>query len=182
MGEASVVDESLTPKERFERKCGNALIEMAMNQIATDADTDRATVVVYSDMAQPDHNSQVGGLTLHPETVKRLRCDGRIESVVTDKGKTIGIGRASREIPAWLYRQLSKRDNHRCSFPGCDRKAFLQGHHIWDWELGGPTNLDNLVLVCHHHHKLLHEGGWRVELELKDNSARWWDPRGSPVI
>jgi Domain of unknown function (DUF222)/HNH endonuclease len=182
MTESMVLDDSLTPQERHQRKCGAALVELAMNSVATDADTDRATVVIHSDMKNLDHNSQTyAGMILHPTTAARLRCDGRIEYVFSSANgeKTIGIGRASREIPAWLWRQLSHRDNHRCQFPGCDRKAFLQGHHIWPWELGGPTDLDNLVLVCHHHHKLVHEGGWRVWLE--DEAARWADPRGSPV-
>jgi hypothetical protein len=42
---------------------------------------------------------------------------------------------------------------------------FLKAHHIWHWELGGPTDYDNLVLVCLFHHKLAHEGGWSVCLK-----------------
>ena len=43
---------------------------------------------------------------------------------------------------------------------------------------GGPTDLDNLVLVCSYHHKLVHEYGWRVELDLP-GAPRWFRPNGT---
>jgi hypothetical protein len=30
------------------------------------------------------------------------------------------------------------------------------------WPRGGPTDLDNLVLLCRRHHVLCHEGGWTL--------------------
>ena len=45
------------------------------------------------------------------------------------------------------------------------------------WAQGGGTDLDNLVLVCSFHHKLVHEGGWRVT--LRDGlRALWLRPDG----
>jgi 5-methylcytosine-specific restriction endonuclease McrA len=29
-------------------------------------------------------------------------------------------------------------------------------HHLHHWADGGPTNLDNLALICWHHHQLIH--------------------------
>lgn len=174
-------DGNLSAAERYERTCADALVALAQNRLSTDPDPDRATIVVRTELSALDHNARTeDGAVLHPETVARLRCDGRLEFVLTDgDDRTVGIGRASRIIPAWLYRELKRRDHHRCTFPGCDRKAFLQGHHIVPWEVGGPTDLDNLILVCHHHHKLVHEGGWSVELQSQ--VAHWKDPRGSPI-
>ena len=117
-----------------------------------------------------------GGLGLHPDIASRLSCDARLQYVLTDKqGNALGIGRASRNVPRWLHRQLLYRD-HGCTFPGCGTKMFLKAHHIWHWELGGPTDYDNLVLVCTFHHKLVHEGGWSVC--LNGTVAEWYKPTG----
>jgi hypothetical protein len=62
-----------------------------------------------------------------------------------------------------------------CRFPGCENRRFLDGHHLHHWARGGPTTLDNLVLLCRHHHRLVHEGGWQVDEQL-----RFYDPCGRP--
>jgi hypothetical protein len=51
-----------------------------------------------------------------------------------------------------------------CVFPGCDRPlSWCEAHHLVHWLDGGPTDLDNLVLVCRAHHRAVHEGGWRLQ-------------------
>jgi hypothetical protein len=57
---------------------------------------------------------------------------------------------------------LRSRDRG-CRFPGCDHRRFLHAHHIHHWARGGPTSLENLVHLCSYHHRLVHEGGFRVE-------------------
>jgi hypothetical protein len=50
-----------------------------------------------------------------------------------------------------------------CVFPACDRPlAWCEAHHVWHWVDGGPTDLDNLVLLCRAHHRAVHEGGWQL--------------------
>jgi HNH endonuclease len=106
-----------------------------------------------------------------------LICDGRLQTVVYEGArKPIGVGRASRDIPGWLRRQLVYRDKG-CTFPGCGTRAFVDGHHVVHWEDGGPTDLGNLTLLCSFHHKLVHEFGWRVTLDKSDNSV-WFRPNG----
>jgi hypothetical protein len=82
-------------------------------------------------------------------TAERLCCDARIETVWQDGSKRpVGIGRASRKVPPWLYRQLRRRDL-TCVFSGCPRDKFLEAHHRLPWWAGGPTDLDNLsVKLC----------------------------------
>ena len=63
-------------------------------------------------------------------------------------------------------------------FPGCGARRFLHCHHIRHWPLG-PTDLDNLVLLCSYHHRLVHEYGWRVELGAVPGTSRWYRPDGS---
>jgi len=99
---------------------------------------------------------------LAPETVRRLLCDGAFASIVERNGKPLRIGRKTRAIPPALRRALCSRDRS-CRFPGCERHRFTDAHHIRHWAHGGETNLDNLVLLCRYHHRLLHEGGFSVE-------------------
>jgi hypothetical protein len=150
----------------------DALVALASHRIAEDADADRATVVVHVDAETlgSDHGGAEieGGGVVGAETARRLACDGRIEFALHDCcGRTVGVDRAARSPSAWLVRQLRHRDRG-CTFPGCDARWFLHAHHIWHWGKGGPTDLDNLVLVCTFHHKLVHEYGWQVELDSRD--------------
>ena len=82
----------------------------------------------------------------------------------------------SREPPAWMVRQLKYRDRE-CRFPGCGSRRFTQAHHVVWWERGGPTDLENLVLVCTFHHRLVHEYGWHVRRE-EDGSVSWFRREG----
>jgi len=118
-----------------------------------------------------------GGQRLAPEGVRRLACDGRIEWVLEAGGRPVGIGRRGRQVPGPLLRVLRHRDGGACRFPGCERKRWLNAHHLVHWGDGGATNLDNLVLLCHAHHRLIHEGGWRTSGHPARN-LRFHDPGG----
>ncbi|MDS0134869.1 MULTISPECIES: DUF222 domain-containing protein [unclassified Amycolatopsis] len=92
-------------------------------------------------------------------------CDAMIISAVLGaKSEPLNLGRLRRLISAGLRRALFLRDRG-CAFPGCHRPPrHCQGHHIRHWADGGPTNLNNLVLMCAHHHRLLHRSGWEVRI------------------
>ena len=97
------------------------------------------------------------------ETSRRICCDSGISPLLTGKnGEPLNIGRKTRAIPAPMRRALQARDQG-CRFPGCTHKHFIDGHHIRHWADGGETRLDNLVLLCRHHHRLVHEGGFGCE-------------------
>ena len=53
-------------------------------------------------------------------------------------------------------RALHKRSSH-CQYPGCTAARELEAHHVIPVERGGKTELDNLILLCPRHHKLLHD-------------------------
>lgn len=76
-----------------------------------------------------------------------------------------------------MMRQIRYRD-HECRFPGCDARRFTQAHHIVWWRHGGRTDLDNLVLLCFFHHRLVHEYGWTIRREA-DGTVRWCRPDGA---
>jgi uncharacterized protein DUF222/HNH endonuclease len=160
----------------------DALVALASNRIAQDADPDRATVVVHAQLdglVEGAGGCELeGGPVIHPETVRRLLCHGRVQTVIEDAaGQPLGVGRMSREPSVWMMRQIRYRD-HGCTFPGCGSRLFAQAHHIVWWEHGGRTDLDNLVLVCTFHHKLVHEHGWRLHRD-EDGTVRWFRPDGT---
>ena len=97
------------------------------------------------------------------ETSRRLACDCSVVPVLEDRnGEPLNIGRKTRSIPPAIRRALRLRDRG-CRFPGCTRKRFVDGHHIRHWADGGETSLENLVQLCRHHHRLVHEGGYGCE-------------------
>ncbi len=158
----------------------DALVALCSARIGEDPDADRATVVVHVragervDVASADIE---GGPVIHPETARRLLCEARVQIVSEDRaGNVLGVGRMSREPSAWMLRQLRHRDVG-CTFPGCGSRRFAKAHHIRWWRHGGRTDLDNLVLVCTFHHKLVHEHGWAVA-RRNDGIVRWFLPSG----
>jgi hypothetical protein len=102
------------------------------------------------------------GPALPPETVRRLGCDAAVVRIVERDGRPLTVGRRTRTVPPALRRALRSRDGG-CRFPGCTHRQFMHAHHIQHWARGGPTTLENLVQLCSYHHRLVHEGGFRVE-------------------
>ncbi|ORM08584.1 HNH endonuclease signature motif containing protein [Prescottella equi] len=97
-------------------------------------------------------------------TARRIACDCHLTPIVMDDGVPINLGRSSRTVSKKQRRALIARD-HGCAFPGCGAPpAHCEGHHIKHWADGGPTDLDNLVLLCRYHHTLLHHSHWDVKI------------------
>ena len=94
-------------------------------------------------------------------------------------GEPLDIGRKTRAIPPALKRALKARDKG-CRFPGCPHTRFTEGHHIDHWANGGETKLHNLITLCHFHHHLLHEGGYRI-VRTDDGVFRFLEPDGMAV-
>ncbi len=78
-----------------------------------------------------------------------------------------------------MRRALRVRDKG-CRFPGCTNTRFVDGHHIKHWADGGETSLDNLVLLCRHHHHLVHEGGFACE-KSADGEITFEDQRAQSL-
>ena len=103
------------------------------------------------------------GLPVSAETVQRLACDGTITRVIFGpESVVIDVGRARRVVAGPTRRALNARDGH-CKWPRCDRPAsWSDAHHVIHWTKGGETDLANMVLLCHRHHWMAHEGGWQL--------------------
>ena len=105
------------------------------------------------------------------ETCRRLACDASVVHWLEDHdGEALSIGRKSRTIPPSIRRALRRRDRG-CRFPGCSATRFVDGHHIRHWADGGETSLNNLVLLCRHHHRLVHEGGYGLSRTIEGDFA-----------
>jgi len=114
------------------------------------------TVVVHVDVEQRVAALHLGPL-LSDADRQYLTCDATCEVWFERHGQVIGAGRATRSINRRLRRALEHR-HPTCAVPGCGATRGLHAHHIRHWEDGGPTELDNLVLVCPYHHRLHHRG------------------------
>jgi Domain of unknown function (DUF222)/HNH endonuclease len=102
------------------------------------------------------------------ETVRRVACDATVVVAVDDDvGHTMYEGRSKRFPTDTQRREIMRRDRH-CRFPGCGHVVFVNAHHIRPWIAGGRTDLDNLVLLCEHHHRLLHSRHWTMAGDAND--------------
>ncbi len=146
LSEPPHADEGLNTADRFQitvHAPAEALVELA----GVDAD---------------DPPQIEDGPVLATETLRRIACDSAIVRILeTGAGEPLDVGRKTRVIPPALRRALKRRDRG-CRFPNCTNTRFVDGHHILHWADGGATRLDNLVLLCRHHHRLLHEGMYYV--------------------
>jgi hypothetical protein len=116
------------------------------------------------------------GARVSAETSQRLACDAtRVVMRHDADGRLLEVGARTRTIPPALRRALHHRDRS-CRFPGCGAR-FGQGHHIRHWAQGGPTTLSNLALLCHRHHRVVHEEGYQVDRQ-PDGGLRFRRPDG----
>ncbi|HET7325786.1 MAG TPA: DUF222 domain-containing protein, partial [Nocardioidaceae bacterium] len=89
------------------------------------------------------------GERISAAAVRRLCCDAElIPGVLGAKGEILDVGKAKRLVSAAIFTALVLRDKH-CAFPGCRRPPIAcDAHHIVSWLDGGPTSMDNTVLLC----------------------------------
>lgn len=182
-----------TPHDRADARRADALILLAEASLAKGctghrggSDRHHVTVVVDAatlagaDAGQAAECHVPHGPRLALDTVRRLCCDGAVSGVLEKEGEILSIGRRSRAVPPSLRRALARRDGG-CRFPGCTAHRFVDAHHVEHWADGGETQLDNLVLVCTHHHRLLHEGGFSVSRDADGRRFAFRTPAGRIV-
>ncbi|MFR9731968.1 DUF222 domain-containing protein [Saccharopolyspora sp. MS10] len=115
---------------------------------------------------------------------RQLACDAEVLPVLLDgESRPLDVGRSRRTAPPHLRAALLARDG-RCAFPGCDHPpGTSEAHHVLSWADGGPTALDNLVMLCAHHHTTTHAQSWEikfVEGRPEFIPPAWLDPRRTP--
>jgi hypothetical protein len=117
--------------------------------------------------------SGVGAVPL--ATAQRIACDAAVSEVVMSPGgQPLDAGRTRRTPSPAQRRALVERDRG-CCFPSCDRPPeWCDAHHLLrDCGKGGQTNVAEMGLICRTHHRMVHEGGWRLVREADGHvSAR----------
>jgi hypothetical protein len=133
------------------------------------------------------------------DTIRRMSCDGVIRRVVTTgihrdpstgreidpivgrllaaPTEVVDYGRAQRIVPPGLKRRLALRDQG-CVFPDCNRPpSMTEAHHVIHWSANGPTDLENLALLCTRHHGDVHSRGWTLEprKNLTPHQPGYWE-------
>jgi hypothetical protein len=143
---------------------------------------DRYQVVLHVDLETLSAEGGIGrseledGTRLSAETARRLSCDaGLVRVAQKADGTVLDVGRKTRTTPGALRRALEIRDRG-CRFPGCGLR-FTDAHHVKHWADGGETSLDNCLLLCRHHHRLVHEGRWTIGFDDQRRPI-FFDPRG----
>jgi 5-methylcytosine-specific restriction protein A len=136
-------------------------------------------VIVGLDDLEAGRGSQaVDGPQLDGVTISRLACDSALHRVVmSGRSSVLDYGTSTRTIPVNLFNAVVVRDE-ACRWPGCDRpRAWCEAHHVQWFVHGGPTAIENLVLLCCRHHHRLHQPGWHAKLR-PDGSFSVTDPDG----
>jgi hypothetical protein len=142
------------------------LTHLMMNEPDLDADHPVAVTI--------DGHPVTGGV------LDEILCDAHTVRTTVRHGILTDLDATTRHIPNRLRIALAARDRH-CRFPGCDRPAtWCDAHHVTHWRHHGPTRLDNLVLLCEHHHQVIHRPGWTAALtadatfEVTNPTGRTW--------
>ncbi len=116
------------------------------------------------------------GDQLSLQTLLTVAGDAEVIPVIfNDTGGILSYGRGKRLADRGQRLALAARDGG-CCFPGCDRPAaWSEVHHILEWAAGGPTDIDNMCLVCVFHHRHFEAAGWAVRM-ADDGMPEWLPP------
>jgi hypothetical protein len=178
---------------RWDQRLCDGFLELARSDHDPSSTVRPHVVVAHVPLATlTDESSELAGELerdglISAETVRRIACDATvIVAVDDDVGHTMYEGRARRWPSEAQRREIIRRDRH-CRFPGCTNATFTNVHHVVLWKSGGRTDLDNLALLCEHHHHRVHSTGWTLtgnaneELTFIAPTGRVMASRPSPL-
>ena len=167
-----------------EQRFADALVDMAEHCLASRAGRgkQRRTGQRYQVMLTIDRNELAGQQAaggaryyaepdwgIDEEDARHIACDADLTEFIQDaRGNLLNYERRRRIVPGRLLQALKLRDHNRCRFPGCAHQRYVEAHHVRHWIDGGETRLENLVLLCSAHHRLLHHGAFRIMIADDD--------------
>jgi hypothetical protein len=179
---AKVVEEALgvclpelvegEPVLPYSQRQAAALVEMArraLQNVPSPArrSTEMTVLIDFQDYVNGGVARYADGTMLAPDRVKRLLCDASLTFIVQgEHHEPLWMSRTVRSATPAQWRALVARDRH-CAFPGCTMKPiWCQAHHIAEYDRDhGPTDIDNMALLCGIHHKLVHKPGWTAKMD-----------------
>jgi hypothetical protein len=124
-----------------------------------------ATLVIQAHDVTDVRNER--GIKMQHGSYACLMCDLRLHPVVVDSlGVPLDLGREVRWATPSQKRALKVRDGG-CTFPGCDcHVGHTDAHHVDEWDADfGHTDVKRMVLLCRHHHGVVHRNGWKVDID-----------------
>jgi hypothetical protein len=144
----------LRARALFDLVCGDA------------RDVGAVTTLVVVTATLADVESGAGGETLDGRQVSgadldRLLCTSPVAGLIFGaRGEALWLGKKVRLASSAQRSAVAVRDRH-CTFPGCHRDADrCDVHHLVEHANGGPTDVDNLALLCVRHHYMVHDHRW----------------------
>lgn len=119
-----------------------------------------------------------------PTMIRQLACEADVIPVVLGgQGEVLDVGRSQRLFSGRLRQAITARDGG-CAAPDCSIPApWCEAHHVQHWQHGGPTSVQNGVLLCSHHHHAVHAAAWEIRVEEGIPwfiPARYQDPEQRP--
>ncbi|MDP9256442.1 MAG: HNH endonuclease [Actinomycetota bacterium] len=144
----------------WQQSAADALVALARGHDGADGGARRSSTSLIVHVSDDEPPLLEGAGPLSPETAERLVCDAR-RLAIKPSGRDLVHSRVGRCASYAQQRALRKRSSH-CQYPGCTAARELEAHHIVPVERGGKTELDNLILLCPRHHKLLHDHSIRT--------------------
>ncbi|MCE2527575.1 MAG: DUF222 domain-containing protein [Actinomycetia bacterium] len=129
--------------------------------------------------------SLANGTPLPAKALRHLACDAQILPAIFEGASIpLDLGRARRIASSAQRAALIARDKH-CV--GCGAKAsWCQAHHIVHWQDGGPTDIENMTLLCSRCHRKVHDQHWTVHktpagrYSLRPPPTQWGRPPRQP--
>jgi hypothetical protein len=149
-------------KRERKQRLADALVELATGGKPAQLQV-TASIETLMGLAGAAAGEMEFSLPISARAVERMACDCSVVRVLLAADSTvIDVGRSTPKVSPAMKRALVARDGG-CRWPSCNRKAyFSDAHHLFYWTKGGETKLDNLVLLCYHHHRRVHEGRWQL--------------------
>jgi hypothetical protein len=181
--DGTVTVEARLTREQFELVW--RALDAAMKEVPRDRDT--PAEARRADALQLVAEAFLSGRSDRVPTEVVLHVDGgddlspAVERSTCDTSLRVNGGRRVRTIPRALRRAIEHRDKAGCRFPGCHHTRFLHVHHIVHFARGGTTDDENCLLLCPFHHRLVHEGGWRV-LGRANGVVEFVSPNGRRAV
>ena len=172
-------DDGPEPPRSREERFGDYLAHLAhLGATETGVATDRPappthTVLVIARAEQAGIAVTDEGTVVDHRRLERELCSAWHQALVVDEhGQPLWLSRRQRLFTGSQRATIVVRDRH-CQFPGCDAPpSWCDVHHATHWEHGGTTDVTNGVLLCHRHHRLLHQRGWAMVRDPVDGTWR----------
>ena len=171
-------DIAFDPVRTFEQRNADALVALITQQPAEAPASEPAgtncgsirpqktVLVVSADYdaieGQLKNAGLIDGTPIDLDELRRLACDADIVPMIfSADGQPLYVGKAQRAPTKAQKLALYRRD--RGCVGCCIRPQACDAHHIVPWEHNGPTDTDNLVLLCPRCHRKVHKLGYTVE-------------------